>query len=106
VTDPGKKLPKDVIANWPEVFGEVNLNVMPLRYLHAVLVNFKDGKTWEIKITAKAKKDGWPIFEKSLSEMVKNYEDSIDNIDFKLDTENVRKDIEKETQKFLKKRKL
>jgi len=106
VTKSGRNLPKEVIAHWPEVFGDVCLNVVPLRYLHTVLVNFKDGKTWEIKITAKAKKDGWSIFEQSLSEMVKNYEDSIDNIDFKLDTEHVRRDIEKTTQKFLKKKKL
>jgi len=34
------------------------------------------------------------------------YEDKIDNIDFKLDTIKVKKDIEKSTQKFLKKKKL
>ena len=106
MTNSGRHLPKEVIEHWPEVFGDVYLNVVPLRYLHTVLVNFKDGKTWEIRITAKAKKDGWPVFEKSLAEMVKNYEDSILDIDFKLDTENVKRDIEKTTQKFLKKKKL
>lgn len=91
---------------WPEVFGEVKLNVLPLGYLHTVLVNFKDGKTWEIRITARTKKEGWSTFEKNLSTLVKTYEESIDNIDFKLDTEKVKKDIEKSTTKFLKKRKL
>jgi hypothetical protein len=102
----GRILPKDVIEHWPEVFGDVKLNVVPLRYLHAVLVNFKDGKTWEIKITAKTKKDGWEVFEKNLAELFKNYEAKIDNVDFKLDTDRVRKDVEKSTDKFLKKRKL
>jgi len=106
VTSPGKKLPKDVIANWPEVFGEVNLNVMPLRYLHAVLINFKDGKTWEIRITSKTKTAGWDSFQRSLSELVKRYNHRVEDIDFKLDTQRVRRDIEKETQKFLKKKKL
>jgi hypothetical protein len=106
MTKTGRVFPKDVIEHWPEVFGEVHLNVLPLRYLHTVLVSFKDGKTWEIKITAKTKKDGWPAFEKNLSELFKNYEDSIDNVDFKLDTERVRKDIEASTRKFLKKKKL
>jgi hypothetical protein len=106
MTKSGRNLPKDVIAHWPEVFGEVKLNVMPLRYLHTVLVNFKDGKTWEIKITANARKEGWAAFEKSLAEVCKNYEDNIDDVDFKLDTDRVRKDMEKLTQKFLKKRKL
>ena len=102
----GRHLPKEVIANWPEVFGEVHLNVIPIGYLHAVLVNFKDGKTWEIRITTKTKRGGWPAFERNLSELVKNYEERIENIYFKLDTERVRKDVEKSTQKFLKKRKL
>ena len=102
----GRVLPDEVIKHWPEVFGEVKLNVLPLRYLHAVLVNFKDGKTWEIKITTKTKREGWDSFEKSLSELCKAYESRIENIDFKLDTERVKKDIEKETQRFLKRKKL
>jgi hypothetical protein len=106
VTKPGRSLPKDVIDHWPEIFGEVKLNVMPLRYLHTVLVNFKDGKTWEIKITAKTKKEGWIAFEKNLMELIKNYEENIENVDFKLDTPQVKKDIEASTQKFLKRKKL
>ena len=106
MTRSGRILPKDVIAHWPEVFGEVELNVMPLRYLHTVLVNFKDGKSWEIRITEKTKREGWSTFERNLSEMVKTYEDTVEDIDFKLDTDRVRKDIERSTQKFLKKKKL
>lgn len=106
MTKSGKILPKDVIEHWPEVFNDVELNVLPIRYLSTVLVNFKDGKTWEIKITAKAKREGWSVFEHSLSELCKNYEDTIDNVDFKLDSAKVRKDIERSTQKFLKKKKL
>lgn len=106
MTSPGKSLPKEVIDFWPEVFSEIQLNVLPLKYLNTVLINFKDGKTWEVKITAEAKKDGWSVFEKQLSELVKNYEDSIDNVDFKLDTVRVRKDIEKASSQFLKRKKL
>ena len=106
MTEPGKTLPKEVIECWPEVFGEIKLNVLPLRYLHAVLITFKDGKVWEIKVTTKTKREGWESFEQSLSELFKNYEQRIDNIDFKLDTERVKKDIEKTTKKFLKERKL
>jgi hypothetical protein len=106
VTKSGRKLPKDVIEHWPEVFSEVKLNVLPLTYLHTVLVNFKDGKIWEIKITNKTRQDGWKSFEKNLADLYKHYEDRIDNIDFKLDTERVKKDITKSTEKFLKKKKL
>jgi hypothetical protein len=106
VTSPGKNLPKDVIDHWPEIFSEIQLNVLPIKYLNAVMINFKDGKTWEVKISAEARKEGWVVFEKQLSELVKNYEDNIENVDFKLDTIRVKKDIEKGTQKFFKKKKL
>jgi hypothetical protein len=106
VTQPGKNLPKDVIDHWPEIFSEIQLNVLPIKYLNAVMINFKDGKTWEVKISAEARKEGWVVFEKQLSELVKNYEDNIENVDFKLDTIRVKKDIEKGTQQFFKKKKL
>ena len=105
MTKSGKILPKDVIEHWPEVFGDVELNVLPVRYLHTVLVNFKDGKTWEIKVTTLTRNEGWSTFESSLRELVKTYEDSIDNINFKLDTERNKKDIVKSTQKYKKKKK-
>jgi hypothetical protein len=106
MTKTGRPLPKDVIAHWPEVFEDIRVNVVPLGYLHTVLVNFKDGKTWEIKITQQTKRNGWDAFEKNLAELVKSYEANIDNIDFKLDTDKVKKDIVRTTQRFLKKKKL
>jgi hypothetical protein len=106
MTYQGKLLPKDVVAHWPEVFGDVKLNIVPLGYLHTVLVKFKDGKIWEIRITTRTKKGGWKSFENSLSELYKTYEDSIEELDFKLDTDRVKKDIEKLTERFLKRIKL
>ena len=106
MTKSGKSFPKDVIDCWPEVFGEVKLHVLPLRYLHAVIITFKDGKIWEVKITKEDHDKGWSSFENSMSELYKTYESRIDNIDFRLDTERIRKDIEKGTQRFLKKKKL
>jgi hypothetical protein len=101
-----KPLPKYVIAHWPEVFEEVSLNVLPLLYLHSVVINFKDNKSWEIKLTTKIKKDGWNSFQQSLSELLNSYEEEIDDVDFKLDAVKVKKDVEKLTNKFLKKQKL
>lgn len=104
--DQGRKLPKDVVDCWPEVFGEINLNVLPLRYLNAVIITFKDGKVWEIKITKEDQRKGWETFENSMSELFRTYERRIDNLDFKLDTAAIKKDIENSTRKFLRKRKL
>ena len=43
----GKPFPKDVVEHWPEVFGEITLNVVPLKYLDSVTVTFKNKKVWE-----------------------------------------------------------
>lgn len=106
MTKSGRHLPKDVVEHWPEVFSEVHLNVIPLDYLQKVLVNFTDGKSWEIQITADVRKRGWPALEEQLTELLQTYEDNIENVDFKLDTRRVRQDIEKSTQKFFRKKKL
>lgn len=100
-----KKLSKDVIARWPEVFEEINLNVVPLKYLHSIEVKFKDNKIWNIEINRKKDTD-WDYIEKQLHEIFVTYQDNIDNLDFKLDTDGIKKDIIKETRRFLKKRKL
>lgn len=104
MTKSRKNLPKDVIDSWPEVFEEVKYNVLPLRYIQSVHINFKDNTVWEIKITAKVRNEGWESFEKILSETVQAYEHRIENVDFKLDTDRVKKDIKKKTDKFLSKK--
>jgi hypothetical protein len=102
----GKPFPKDVVEHWPEVFGEITLNVVPLKYLDSVTVTFKNKKVWEIKISSKQARGDWNLFEINLKEMLVSYESEIENVDFKLDTERVKKDMINNTNKFLKKRKL
>lgn len=102
----GKKFPKDVVEHWPEVFGEITLNVVPLKYLCSITVTFKNQKIWEIKVNTKQAQQDWDSFEEHLKEMLASYESEIENVDFKLDTERVKKDITKHTTKFLKKKRL
>lgn len=102
----GKHFPREVIEHWPEVFGEITLNVIPLRYLDSITIKFKNGKLWEINVRSKFGQDDWDSFEKSLKDMLSSYEKDIDNIDFRLDTERVKKDMIKGTKRFLKKRRL
>ena len=62
----GKPFPKDVVEHWPEVFGEITLNVVPLKYLDSVTVTFKNKKVWEIKIAVKQAQEDWDSFETNL----------------------------------------
>lgn len=102
----GKTLPKDVIDLWPEIFGEVTLNVIPLLYVHTIEITFKNNKVWEIDFKQNLKNQSWDDFEDEIKTIISQYEDSIKNIDFKLDTDRLKKDITKHTKKFLKNKKL
>jgi len=98
----GRNFPEDVIQHWPEVFGEISLNVIPIHYLDSITVTFKNGKIWELNIN----KNSNDKFELELKEWLSSYESDIENVDFKLDTERIKKDVIKNTNKFLKNRKL
>jgi len=101
-----KKLSKDVIESWPEIFEDVNLNVVPLKYLCSVQVKFKDKKIWNIDIGKNLRDDNWQVLQTNIQEMIMNYKEHIEGVDFKLDTDQIKKDVTRETAKFLKKRKL
>lgn len=102
----GKTLPKDVVDLWPEIFGEVTLNVVPLIYVHTIKITFKNKKVWEIDFRKNARSRNWDTFEKEIKEIISQYEDDIFAIDFRLDTDRIKKDITKHTKKFLNNRKL
>lgn len=99
-----KKLPPDVIDHWPEVFDEIDIDVIPIEYLDSIRVQFEDGKIWDIDVkTSRQKKD--VDIELAIEELFEQYEDVIVNIDFRLDTEKVKRDIQNRTKFFMKKRK-
>ena len=97
---PSKKLPKEVISHWPEVFDDVEIDVVPLEYLDSVRVQFTDGKIWNIDINTQ--KNKVEDLEKSLDELFEQYQDHIKTVDFRLNTEKVKRDITTRTKKFLK----
>lgn len=98
-----KGLPKEVVDHWPEIFSDVDVKAIPLEYTHSMRIIFKNGNEWDIDIDSYAKKDGLENIEVHLQELLSNYEESIDRIDFKLDIEKVKKDVIKTTRSFLKK---
>lgn len=98
-----KKLPPEVVDLWPEVFKDIELEVIPIEYLHAIHVNFHNNNTWVIEF--KDKDTTTEVINETLKELMKDYSDEIFNIDFKLDTHKVKHDIQKRTKYFLKKKK-
>ena len=64
------------------------------------IVGFVDGKEWEIDI--KKTKQSTDDVDSILEEFFTEYDDTIDKVDFRLDTERLKKDIQKRTTRFLK----
>tara|TARA_Y100001935_G_C17216560_1_gene462931 strand:+ start:29 stop:355 length:327 start_codon:yes stop_codon:yes gene_type:complete len=104
VARPKKKgLPPEVVDKWPDVFGDVDVRAIPLEYLHSLRVRFNNGKQWDIAVDVN--KNPAKQLEKTLKELFHTYDSSIKHVDFKLDTDRVKKDVQKSTNRFLKRRK-
>ena len=98
------KLPKDVIEHWPEILKDVDIEVIPVEYLDSINVYFLDGKVWQIDVAKSRKKQDVDI-ETALEDLFTTYEDLIENIDFRLNTKQIKEDIQNRTRLFMKKRK-
>jgi len=103
-----KRKPKKPVTHknkdyWEEIFDSIDMDYLPLEYINTVVVKFKDGKVWEIDIdTSKHKHDPQTSIEETLAEFFETYEQDITDIDFKLDTDRLKKDIGRRTRRFLK----
>jgi hypothetical protein len=99
------QLPPEVVGHWPEVFEDLDVKVVPLEYLHSVRVFFEDGKVWDIDIQKSKRNGSSDQLEQTLEELFQEYENVIVNVDFRLDTARLKRDIQRRTALFLKKRK-
>ena len=98
-----KRLPVEVVSKWPDVFGDVDVHAIPLEYLDSLRVRFNNGKSWEV--TVDLTKNPVKQLEKTLKDLFNTYDSSIKHVDFKLDTDRLKKDVQKRTRKFIKHRK-
>lgn len=86
---------------WEEIFDSVDMDFLPLEYLDLIIVKFLDGKIWEIDV-GKTSKDTEDSIDDILEKFFEEYEDTIDTIDFRLNTKKLTHDVGKRTKKFLK----
>jgi len=99
-----KPLPKDIIEQWPEIFNDIDVKIVPIIYLHSMRIVFTEGKIWNFEISNKSRSsEELEDLESQLYELIDTYEDVIEHIDFRLDVAKVKKDIIAKTKKFLKK---
>ncbi len=100
-----KPLNQDIVDQWPEILGDVNLSAIPIFYLHSVVITFKDGNTWNVVLKKEHKEGNGEKFTETLNELFQNYEKQIQHVDFRMDIDKLKKDITKTTNKFMKRKK-
>lgn len=103
------KLPPEVIEHWPEIFKDIEIKAVPVEYITSVVVRFDDGETWEIDLSPKGLDvedvDIVEVIEDTLEAFFEEYDEYIESVDFRLNTQKVIDDITKRVGTFLKKRK-
>ena len=85
---------------WEEILNDIDMDFIPLEYINTVIVGFVDGKEWEIDI--KKTKQNSDDVDSILEDFFEECDDTIEKVDFRLDTERLKKDIQKRTTRFLK----
>jgi hypothetical protein len=100
-----RPLNRNIVEQWPEIFEDIVLSAIPLPYLHSVLVTFKDGRHWTVVLKDSDRKSINGEIPKNLYEFFQNQDENIENIDFRIDVEKIKKDVIKNTNKLLKRKK-
>lgn len=99
-----KKLSNEDIEIWPEVFKYVQPNSIPIKYISNIQFTFKDKRVWQIKIGSELKSENWQFIERNIYELMLNYKENLDSINFQINANKVKSDISKVTSKFLRRK--
>jgi len=97
------KLPEDVIRHWPEVFKNIEVKTIPLEYLQHIEVKFNNRKKWIIECSPNVSQKK---FEKDIRDLFQEYGSKIVGVDFAIDSQRIKNDIQKGTQKVFKNAKI
>ena len=95
------KPPKHLVDEWPEVFKDLYMDTMPVAYVEKMIIEFTDGRIWEIDVKKQLENDDPDGVAKKLLNSLTEYKDTIKNLDIKIDVGLLKADIEKKTKKIL-----
>jgi hypothetical protein len=75
---------------------------MPVHYLESIRLEFGNGRIWEINIKEQLANSHSDIVANKLVETFAEYKEDIKKIDFKIDVERLKKDIQNQSNDFFK----
>ena len=92
------KPPKHLVQEWPEVFEDLYMNTMPIHYLEMIRLEFENGRVWEIDVREQLEVADGDAIANKLIDTFQEYRDDIKKMDFKIDIEKLKKDIQDQTK--------
>lgn len=93
--------PENLVKEWPEVFDELYINTMPILYLKSLRLEFNGGRIWEIDVHSQLKEWTSDIVVERLLDTFEEYKAEIVKIDFSIDVEKLKADIQSQTKDLL-----
>lgn len=93
--------PVNLVNEWPEVFEDLHITTMPINYLNNILIEFSNGRVWEISISDQLKNSTAEQLSEKLLDTLKEYRSEIKKIDINLDVDRLKKDIQHSSKNIL-----
>ena len=87
-----------MVKEWPEIFEDLYMNTMPVAYLILLRLEFTDGRIWELNIQEQlVNAEPNDVADKLLS-IFQEYRKDIKKIDFQMDIERLKTDIQESSK--------
>lgn len=93
--------PVNLINEWPEIFEDLHITTMPINYLNSILIEFSNGRVWEISVRDQLAIESAEKLTKKLFETLQEYKSEIVKVDINLDVVRLKKDIKQSSKNIL-----
>lgn len=77
------------------------MDTMPVAYVDKMIIEFTDGRVWEINVKDQLRTQDSDQLAKKLLDTLSEYKDTIKNLDFKINIQLLKEDIKNKTKKIL-----
>ena len=94
------KSPECLVSKWPEVFEDLYINMLPIKYIKTIHMEFLNGSIWEINLDSYKFEMLDSIDAKTL-EIFEEHQNKIVNLNFDFNISLLKKDIFEKTKKLL-----
>jgi hypothetical protein len=92
------KPPKHLVKEWPEIFEDLYMNTMPVAYLINLRLEFNNGRIWEINVQEQLVNAEADEVADKLLNIFHEYRNDIKKIDFQMDIERLKVDIQESSK--------